>query len=124
MDDERYLLESILTAQIVLLAEDMRRRDKAGGRKHVGTDYIQEAAEAVRREQPKVLRALGLPPEAGRREALISVGANGSAGRTRISRGKRARRTAGGTPHDDTLGPPAPKPPEPGSPEPPDEDKR
>ena len=61
MNEERYLLESILTAQIVLLAEDLRRRDKAGGRTRVGFDYIREAAKVVHREQPKALRALGLP---------------------------------------------------------------
>ena len=72
MNDERRLLESILTTQIVLLAEDLRRRDKAGGRKRVGADYIRKAAKVVRRKQPKVLRALGLPP-AGEMDPRASV---------------------------------------------------
>ena len=58
MDDDRSLLEAILTAQVMLLARQIERDKQDRGVRRVGGNYYREALRQMRREQPAVLRAL------------------------------------------------------------------
>ena len=57
MNDNRDLLEAILTAQVLLLSHEIDRDKQDRGVRRVGGDYCREAIRQIRREQPAILRA-------------------------------------------------------------------
>lgn len=55
-DEEVVLLQSVLTAQVVLLARQMKAEDKAKGITSGG--YLREAWKSLEQARPEVLRLL------------------------------------------------------------------
>ena len=60
MDDDQRALESILMAQVLLLARDITREKRDRGVTSTG-NYYREAVRMLRRERPALLAALHAP---------------------------------------------------------------
>lgn len=55
---DRELLESILTAQILLLSEQLHVKAKANGSNRIGGDYTSEAIQLIKSKRQSLLMRL------------------------------------------------------------------
>ncbi len=57
-EPERTLFESILTAEILLLAESIARQKRKAGMRRIGGDYVHEAVSLIRERRKEVIRQI------------------------------------------------------------------
>lgn len=57
-DENRLLLEQILTANVLLLSAQMHAEKKAGGTNRAFGDYTKDAAKLIHEKRPQILELL------------------------------------------------------------------